>query len=348
MNFASDNTTGASQQIMDAMMRANDGQTMPYGDDAYTQRVRDKICEIFETDADVYMVSTGTAANALALSVMMNSYGATLCHWESHVFEDECGAPAFFSDGGKLIPIEGESGKLDMDQLLHHATKGVGDVHMVQPQAVTITQETEVGSVYSLKEIEAIGSLCKSNNLKFHMDGARFANALVALDCSPAEMTWKAGVDVLSFGASKNGALASEAVVLFDKSMSQEFEYRRKRAGHLFSKMRLLSCQMEAYLADDLWLKNARHANAMAKRLGDGLSQIKGIELNPAVEANMLFPKFPEALTQALYDQGFQFYGDRWEEGIVRLVTAYNTPLEHVDALIEAVKNHMETQVDAS
>lgn len=340
MNFASDNTTGASPEVMDAMVRANAGQTMPYGDDAYTKQVRERICETFETDADVYLVATGTAANALSLSVLIQSYGAALCHWDSHVYEDECGAPEFFS-GGKLIPIEGADAKIDPVTLAHHAKRGVGDVHMVQPQAVTITQETEIGSVYSLSEIEAINDVCKSNNLKLHMDGARFANALVSLNCSAADMTWKAGVDVLSFGASKNGAMASEAVILFDKSLAQEFEFRRKRAGHLFSKMRLLASQMEAYLEEDLWLKNARHANTMAKRLGDGLLAIDGIELNPRIDANMLFPKFPADLTKALHDQGFQFYADRWDAGIVRLVTAFNTPEDHVDAFIGATRKFM-------
>lgn len=314
---------------------------MPYGDDAYTRQVRERICDLFETDAEVFLVATGTAANALSLSVLMKSYGAALCHWDSHVYEDECGAPEFFADGGKLIPITGAHAKLDPSDLAHHASRGVGDVHMVQPQAVSVTQETEIGSVYTIREIETVSEVCKSANLKLHMDGARFANALVALNCSPAAMTWRAGVDVLSFGASKNGALASEAVILFDKSLSQEFAYRRKRAGHLFSKMRLLACQMEAYLENDLWLHNARHANAMAKRLGTGLSKIDGIELNPTIDANMLFPKFPIELSQALLDQGFQFFSDRWEPGIVRLVTAFNTPVEHVDALLDAIRRFM-------
>lgn len=347
MNFASDNTTGASPEIIDAIVRSNDGQTMPYGDDEYTRRVRERICEIFEADADVYLVATGTAANALSLSVLLDSYGATLCHWESHVYEDECGAPEFFSGGGKLIPVDGANGKMSADALLRHARRGVGDVHMVQPQAVSLTQETEVGSIYSLAEIEAVSDLCRANKLKLHMDGARFANALVALGCSPAEMTWKAGVDVLSFGASKNGAMASEAVVLFDKNLSREFEFRRKRAGHLFSKMRLLACQMEAYLKDDLWLTNARHANAMAQRLADGLTRINGISLTEPVDGNMLFPRFPDSLTQALYGQGAQFYSDRWQPGIVRLVTAFNTPEADVEAFIDAVRRHMASQPSA-
>ncbi len=341
MNFASDNTSGASPQVMDAIIRANEGQCMSYGDDSYTKLVSERICEVFEADADVYLVATGTAANALSLSVLMNNYGATLCHWGSHLYEDECGAPEFFSGGGKLIPIEGKNGKMLPETISHFAGRGIGDVHMSQPQAVSITQETETGSIYSLDEIGVINQICKSNKLKFHMDGARFANALVSLDCSPAEMTWKAGVDVVSFGASKNGAMASEAVILFDKSMSQEFEFRRKRAGHLLSKMRLLASQMEAYLKDDLWLKNATHANQMAKRLNDELSKINGIETPDQVDANIIFAKFPTALTEDLNAQGIKFYSDRWEAGVVRLVTTFNTPEEHVDDFILAVQKHM-------
>ena len=343
MNFASDNTSGASPEIIDAIVCANNGQHMSYGDDTYTKLVQERICEIFETDADVYLVATGTAANALSLSVIMNNYGATLCHWESHVYEDECGAPEFFSGGGKLIPIEGENGKMVPEFISHFAGRGIGDVHMSQPQAVSITQETETGSVYSLDEIKKISQICKSNNLKLHMDGARFANALVSLNCSSAEMTWKSGVDVVSFGASKNGALASEAVIFFNKSMSQEFEFRRKRAGHLLSKMRLLSSQMGAYLQADLWLKNAHHANQMAKRLNDGLSKIQGIETPDHVDANIIFLRFPTALTENLNAQGIKFYSDRWEPGTVRLVTAFNTPQEHVDGFISAIQKHMGT-----
>ena len=341
MNFASDNTSGASPQIMDAIISANEGQCMSYGDDIYTKNVQEQICEVFETDADVYLVATGTAANALSLSVLMNNYGAALCHWDSHVYEDECGAPEFFSGGGKLIPIQGKNGKMLPESISHFAGRGVGDVHMSQPQVVSITQETETGSVYSLNEIEAINQICKSNKLKLHMDGARFANAMVSLNCSPAEMTWKAGVDVVSFGASKNGAMASEAVILFDKNMSQEFEFRRKRAGHLFSKMRLLASQMEAYLKEELKMKNAAHANQMARRLNDGLSKIQGIETPGHVEANIIFPKFPPALTEDLNAQGIKFYSDRWEAGTVRLVTAFNTPPKHVDDFIAAVQKHM-------
>ncbi len=224
MNFASDNTTGASPEVIDAIAAANSGQTMPYGNDDYTANVVNRIRDVFETDAEVFLVATGTASNALALSTMTPSYGAVFCHWLAHIYEDECGAPEFFSGGAKLIPLEGDGAKIDPDQLKKHAGRGVGDVHMVQPMATSVTQVTEMGDIYSVDEVGEISDICKSNNLKLHMDGARFANALVTLDCSPAEITWKAGVDVLSFGASKNGALSSEAVIFFDKSMALEVE----------------------------------------------------------------------------------------------------------------------------
>ena len=325
--------------MLEALQKANEGQTMPYGEDEYTARVGDAVREIFETDAEVFLVATGSAANALSLSTMTPSYGAVLCHWLSHIYEDECGAPEFYS-GAKLIPLEGDHAKINPRDLEHHAGRGVGDVHMVQPMAASVTQVTEVGSIYSVGEVEMISEICKRNKLKLHMDGARFANALVSLNCSPADITWKAGVDVLSFGASKNGALASEAVVFFDKSMAREFEFRRKRGGHLFSKMRLLACQMEAYLKDDLWLRNARHANAMAKRLHDGLEKIDGIEFTAPVDANMLFPHIPKAVIDALHDDGFHFYDDRWDDNVVRLVTAFNTPEADVDAFIAAAGRH--------
>jgi threonine aldolase len=340
LNFASDNTTGASPEVIAAIVAANDGQTMPYGNDDYTRKVSERICDLFETDAEVFLVATGTAANSLALSTMTPSYGSVLCHWLSHIYEDECGAPEFFSGGAKLIPLDGDGAKINPESLKKHANRGVGDVHMVQPMAVSITQITEMGDQYTVDEVGAISEICKSNELKLHMDGARFANALVALNCPPADITWKAGVDVLSFGASKNGALSSEAVIFFDKSMAREFEFRRKRGGHLFSKMRLLASQMDAYLEDDLWLTNARHANSLGQRLKQGLEGIDGIKFPDGNGANMLFPKMSQKIIDALHNEGFQFYDDRWGDGVVRLVTAFNTPDHHVDAFIESANRH--------
>jgi len=338
LNFASDNVTGAAPEILEAMAAANDGPLMPYGNDDLTHQVEDKIRQIFETEADVFLVATGSAANSLSLSVLTPPWGAVICHRQSHINEDECGAPEFFTNGAKLVVLDGPGAKIDAADLDRHAGEGRGDVHRVQPAAASITQETEAGTVYSLDEITAIAEACHGHEMKLHMDGARFANAVVALHCSPAEATWKAGVDVLSFGATKNGALAAEAVVLFDKGLAEEFAFRRKRGGHLFSKMRLLSAQWDAYLNDDLWLKNARHANAMAARLGEGLAGVPGVTLPNPVAANELFPALPRPVIDGLKADGFGFY--EFPGDTIRLVCAYNTKAEDVDAFIAAAQAH--------
>ena len=336
LNFASDNVTGASDEILNAIMRANAGYAMPYGNDDLTAKVERQLSELFETDLRAFLVATGSAANSLALSVMTPSYGAVLCHWTSHVFEDECGAPEFFTGGARMVPVDGPDGKIDLHELAAKAARGAGDVHMLQPSAASITQVTELGSLYTVKEITAVAEVCRSHKLNLHMDGARFANAVVALGCTPAEMSWKAGVDVLSFGATKNGALGAEAVIFFDTDLADTFAFRRKRGGHLFSKMRLLSAQMEAYLSGELWRSNAEHANAMAARLREGIAPLTSFDFPYTDGANMLFPKLPATLHKTLHDAGFIFYGGRWEKGVARLVTAFNTDVKHVDAFIEA------------
>lgn len=340
MNFASDNTTGAAPQIIAALSAANEGALAGYGNDDLTKAVETRIQDLFETDASVFLVATGTAANSLALSVLTPPHGSVLCHWTSHVYEDECGAPEFFTGGARLVPVDGPDGKLDLADLESKAAYGKGDVHMLQTSAVSVTQVTEMGTVYSLDELAAVSQVCKRHDLALHLDGARFANAMVALGCSPAEMSWRAGVDIVSFGATKNGALGVEAVVIFDKSLAELFAFKRKRAGHLFSKMRLLTAQMNAYLEEDLWLKNAGHANTMAAELYDGLKQVPGLEFPFSVDANMLFPKLPQGMTEALHKDGFHFYDNRWEPGICRLVTAFNTRAEDVAAMIAAAHRH--------
>ena len=340
MNFASDNVTGAHPDILQAMLAANDGAQPGYGNDPLTERVEARLREIFEhDDARMFLVATGTAANSLALSVLTPTHGSVLCHWTSHVYEDECGAPEFFTGGARLIPVDGPDGKLDTADLATKAAHGKGDVHMLQPSAATLTQVSELGTVYALDEIAAVAEVCRGHGLKLHMDGARFANALAALDCSPAEMTWKAGVDVLSFGATKNGALGCEAVIVFDPALAELLAFRRKRSGHLFSKMRILSAQMQGYLENDLWRANARHANAMAQRLHTGLGGIAGIEFPYPTEANMLFPKMADGMAAALQARGFKFYDNRWDAGVCRLVTAFNTREEDVDAFVDAARD---------
>lgn len=336
--FHSDNTAGASPAIAQAMIDACNGLELPYGGDQYSHTVEQQLCDIFETKVSVFLVPTGTAANCLSLACMTPPWGAVLCHPESHVNNDECGAPEFFTSGAKLISVSGDNSKIDPQALAQQAQIKRGDVHSVQASCVSISQATESGSIYSLTEIKAISAVCEAHNLALHMDGARFANALVSLACTPAEMTWKAGVKALSFGATKNGALGVDAIVLFDQSLAQELAFRRKRSGHLISKMRLFSAQMQAYLSDDLWLHNAQHANAMASRLQQGLSDISGVSMLGKTESNILFCKLPDDYIQGLLDLGFGFYHDRWGKGIIRLVTSFAHQAEQIDCFIDATR----------
>jgi len=342
MNFCSDNATGVSPEIMAAIAAANCGAAMSYGDDEYTQRLQVKFSELFETPVTVFPVATGSAANSLALSAIAPPYGAIYCHAESHINVDECGAPEFFTGGAKLVTLTGNNAKIEANNLgkiLDRA--GTGVVHRVQPAAVSITQATEAGTVYNPAEISQISEVVRRHNLYLQMDGARFANAVASLNCSPADVTWRAGVDILSFGATKNGAMAAEAVVFFDRELAKTFAFRRKRSGHLFSKMRFLSAQLEAYITDDLWLKNAAHANKMAAQLARGLAGVEKVKFCYPVEANEIFMQVPESVVAAVLAEGFQFY--RWDSETgctVRLVTAFNTREADVIAFVEAVKRH--------
>ncbi len=339
--LTSDNIAGASPEIIEAIAACNAGQAQAYGDDGYTQRVEERFAALFEREVQVFLVATGSAANALCLSVLAPPWGNVFCHPEAHINVDECGAPEFFTGGAKLVSVEGPAAKLDPMRLRHAAARDVGDVHTTQPACVSITQATEVGSVYSVAEIEAISRICKDAGLRLHMDGARFANALVATGATPAELTWKAGVDALSFGATKNGVLTAEAILLFDSTLATEMAYRRKRGGHLLSKMRLLAAQMDAYLDNDLWMANAEHANAMARRLAAGLRAIDGVQLHGETEANIVFCSLPQPVVDALLAQGFHFYSDRWGPGVIRLVSSFATPPQAIDDFVAAVDRLM-------
>ena len=343
MNFCSDNVTGIAPEILAAIIAANEGAAMPYGNDDYTRRLSAKFSELFETNLAVFPVATGSAANALALSVITPPFGAIYCHAESHINLDECGAPEFYTGGAKLVSLPGSQGKFSAENLAVALKKaGAGVVHHVQPAAVSITQATEAGTVYQIEEIKQISEVTHAHNLRLHLDGARLANALVSLGCTPAEMTWRAGVDVLSFGATKNGAIAAEAVIFFQPELAETFAYRRKRSGHLFAKMRFLSAQLEAYITDNLWLRNATHANLMAAKLANGLASLPGAKICHPVEANEIFIYLPEAAIQALLASGFQFY--RWEgeeSTLLRLVTAFNTKEEDVNALIKTAASSL-------
>jgi threonine aldolase len=342
MNFCSDNTAGAHPRILEAIAAVNRGAAMPYGNDEITRRVEKKICDVFERECSVFLVGTGTAANALALSVLAPGYGAVFCHPESHINMDECGAPEFFTGGAKLVGVPGAHGRIaehDLDRAIKAG--GIGVVHHVQPTTVSITQATEAGTVYRAADIAAIAGVAHRHGLALHMDGARFANALVHTGSSPADLTWRAGVDALSFGATKNGAFAAEAVVFFDPARAAGFGYRRKRAGQLWSKMRFLAAQFEAYLDGELWLANARHANRLAAELAQGLAAIKGARIEHPVEANEIFVTLPEQVIRGLEADGFSFY--RWMDAsstTLRLVTSFETDPAHVATFVASARRH--------
>lgn len=337
MNFMSDNVTGAAPEILDAIVKANGGTAPSYGNDEWTRRLTQSLSDLFERDVAVFPVATGTAANALALAALTPPWGSIYCHAEAHIQADECGAPEMFTGGAKLVTLPGDHGKLTADTLsaaLDRAHKGF--VHAVQPAALSLSQLTECGTAYSPTEVAALTAVARHHGLRVHMDGARFANAVASLGCSPADITWRAGVDVLSFGATKNGALGAEAVVFFDRELSENFGYRRKRAAHLFSKMRFLSAQLEAYVQDGLWLRLAGHANRMAMRLADGLSALPGVHLAHPVDGNEIFIALPEPVIAGLEAAGFGFY--RWDGNVVRLVTAWNSDEAAVEALLAAAR----------
>ncbi len=285
MDFRSDNVSGVHPAILDAISAANHGPAAAYGDDEHTRRLARRFDELFERPVTVLPVSTGTAANALALATFTPPWGAVFCHAGAHINVAECGAPDFYSGGARLVSIDGAGGKLT-PAAVESAIHREGDVHANQPAAISISQATEIGTVYRTEEIGALAEAARRHRMVLHVDGARFANALCSAGKTAAELTWKAGVDVLSFGATKNGCMAAEAVVLFHPERAGDLAYRRKRGGHLISKSRFLAAQLEAYLAGNLWLRNARHANAAARRLASGLERALGVAPAAPVEAN--------------------------------------------------------------
>lgn len=346
MNFISDNTAGASAPVMAAIAAANDGAAAAYGTDIWTQRVERLFAELFEHEVSVFLVTSGTAANALALACLTRPWGAVLTHQESHVSDDECGAPEFFGDGVKLIGLPGTGNKItpgSVTKVLARMREGA--LHQVQPQAVSITQATECGLIYRPEEVRALKQAAEPRDLKLHMDGARFANALVTLGCSPAEITWKAGVDVLSFGGTKNGAWAAEAVVFFDQALAAEMKWRRKRAGHTLSKGRLIGAQFEGLLAGGHWLALARHANAMASRLSEAVARGGSVRLAWPCEANTAFLVLDAATQERLEaaEVGYHAWSDTAlpdeatlasGEIIGRFVMSFATRSDDVEQLI--------------
>lgn len=345
MSFASDNWAGAAPEILGAIARANDGAVPGYGGDALTKKVETKFAEIFERDCAVYFVATGGAANGLALSVMTPPYGMVLCHEESHVQMDECAGPEFFTGGAKLLPIAGANGKLTADAI-RKTLKGFPHrpPHGAPASALSLTQGTESGTLYSVDELSTVCAAAREGGLSVHMDGARFSNAVAASGgASPAELTWKAGVDVLCFGGTKNGCIAAEAVIFFDRHRAMDFEFMRKRAGHLWSKMRFIAAQFDAYLEDGLWLKLASHANAMAQRLSSGLAAIDGVSIMYPTDINEVFVVLPDGVADKLREGGDVFYpwvtpGDPADGRGNRLICSFRTTKEEVDAFLERVR----------
>ena len=336
--FSSDNTAGVSPEILLSMGELSSSRAAPYGSDAVTERVTSRLRDVFDCDLDVLIVSTGSAANGLALAALTPPWGAVFCHEDSHVNNDEAGAPEFYTNGAKLIGLDGDDAKLDPTIVGDAVIRGRGEVNSVQPAVVSITQATETGSVYSVDELSLLASIAHDAGLAVHMDGARFTNALVTLGVSPAAMTWRAGVDILSFGATKNGTMNAEAVVVFDRSKTQELRYRQKRAGQLASKMRFQSVQLDAYLEGDLWLSNARHANAMARHLIHGLAAIPGASVIGTPRSNIFFATLPETMIETLVADGFTFNLDSRHPGRVRFVTAFSTTEADVDDLIDSMR----------
>lgn len=347
MFFASDNWAGAHHAINERLMRESTRFAAAYGTSALDQAIEQRFNDIFEREVAVFFVATGTAANSLALASLAKPGGVTFAHSEAHVIEDECGAPDFFS-GMRMSPVPGALGKMDPRQLRNRIARYPQDaVHHGRATAVTLTQATEVGSIYSLTEIDEIAAIAKEHSLPLHMDGARFANALVHLGATPAEMTWKRGVDVLSFGGTKNGCWCAEAIIFFDPQMAKELPFIRKRSAQLFSKSRFIAAQFEAYLQDDLWLQLARHANAMADRLRAGLSASNSARLAWETTSNEVFAVIPKETAKAAEEKGAKFYD--WLEPhdmpepvrdgdmLIRLVTSFATETQDVDAFLDVL-----------
>jgi threonine aldolase len=345
MNFASDNTAGVAPEIMAALARANDGFALGYGNDDWTRRVERQFADLFRHEVAVFLVPTGTGANALALAHVTPPWGAVLCHQDAHVATDECGAPEFFGGGIKLVGLPGRNGKIAAGTLKASLENKMqwGAPHHVTPAALSLSQATEAGTIYRTDEVRALADIAHAHGLAVHMDGARFGNALVRMNASADEATWKAGVDVLSFGATKGGAMGAEAVIFFDPKRAEGMSARRKRGAQLPSKHRFVAAQVEGFLEGDLWLRLARHANAMADRLGEGLAKAGFAPIWP-VEANEVFVALPPALCDRLQKAGAVFY--RWEtetaaDGTqrvtVRLVTSFATSVDEVERFVDLI-----------
>lgn len=331
--FASDNYSGICPEAWAAMAEANAGHEVSYGNDIWTQRAADLIRDIFETDCEVFFVFNGTSANSLSLATLCQSYHSMLCHELAHIETSECGAPEFFANGSKILLLQGANGKIDPAEIASAVSKRT-DIHYPKPRALSVTQATETGTVYSVAEVQALAAAARKFGLHLQMDGARFANAVAALGVAPADITWRAGVDVLCFGGSKNGIALGEAVVFFDRELARDFDYRCKQGGQLASKMRFLSAPWLGMLKDGAWLRHARHANEMAARLGTGLQTISGVKITYPVQSNAVFAKIPRLAEEQLHQRGWQFYTGVITGEESRLMCSWDTTVADVDAFV--------------
>jgi threonine aldolase len=335
--FASDNNSGICPEAWTALAAANRGHTRGYGDDPWTTQAADLIRQLFETECEVFFVFNGTAANSLALASLCQSYHSILCHEVAHVETDECGAPEFFSNGTKVLLVSGENGKIAPDSIEQMVRRRT-DIHFPKPRVVSVTQATELGTVYTPAEVKAIGATARRLGLKLHMDGARFANAVASLGVKPREITWECGVDVLCFGGTKNGAHVGEAVIFFNRELAQEFDYRCKQAGQLASKMRFMAAPWVGMLQDGAWLRHAENANQMAQLLHDQLAELPGARILFPRQANAVFAELPQPVIAGLHAKGWQFYNFIGRGGC-RLMCSWDTTPEDVHAFAQDLRD---------
>lgn len=336
-HFASDNYAGICPEALAAMLKANNGHEVSYGEDPWTQKASDLIRDVFETDCEVFFVFNGTSANSLSLAALCQSYHGILCHEVAHVEVAECGAPEFFANGSKVLLLPGANGKIDPGSLEKAVNKGP-DVHFPKLRALSLTQATEVGTVYSRDELGALAETARRFDLRIQMDGARFANAVVALGLTPKELTWQAGVDVLSFGGTKNGLGLGEAIVFFNREAAREFDYRCKQGGQLASKMRFLSAPWMGLLQDGAWLRHASHSNQMALRLQAAIRDLPQIQITYPVQTNAVFARMPSGVVDAMHRKGWHFYTDIDGWNGSRLMCSWDTTPEDVDAFAADLK----------
>ncbi len=335
--FASDNYAGVCPEVIEVINEANmTGHEYAYGDDRWTDIVCTRIRELFETDCEVFFVFNGTAANSLSLAALCQPYHSVICHEIAHIETDECGGPEFFSNGSKLLLVKGENAKVT-PETINEVVMRRTDIHYPKPKVVSLTQSTELGTVYKVDELRAIVAMAKRHDLRLHMDGARFANAVASLGVHPSEITWRSGIDVLCFGGTKNGLPLGEIVVFFNKAYAADFAYRVKQAGQLCSKMRFISAPWLGLINDDVWLRNASHANAMAKYLHDCIAKINGINIMFPCEANVVFVELPEVISTKLRDQGWHFYNFIGKGGC-RLMCSWDTKKETINDFVDDLK----------